>query len=83
MRDRFASLHLPKGASFEEHALPLQSGITNDLSLGVRLMLGAVVLVLAIGCVNIAGILLAQSSTRARELAIRLALGASRARLIA
>lgn len=83
MQDRFASLHLPKGVHFEEHALPLQSGITQDLRSGVQLMWGAVLLVLVIGCVNIAGVLLAQSAGRTRDLATRLALGASRARLVA
>ncbi len=70
------------GLSVEERALPLQTGITYDLRSRVQLMWGAVVLVLFIGCVNIAGILMARSAARAREFATRLALGASRFRLI-
>ena len=83
MRDRFASLHLPAGVHFEEQAVPLETGITNDIRTGVFLMWGAVLLVLLIGCVNITGILLASSAARTRELATRLALGATRARLVA
>jgi predicted permease len=45
-------------------------------------LLGAVLAVLAIGCVNIAGILLVRGIKREREMAMRVAVGAGRARLI-
>jgi len=58
--------------------IPLRRGLTQELRLPLLILLGAVAIVLFIGCVNIAGLLLAQAATRAPEMATRMALGAAR-----
>ena len=82
MQPVFKGRHLPRGVSVQERAIPLQAGLTTDIRSNIEVMWAAVGLVLLIGCVNIAGILLVRSATRSREIATRMALGASRARVI-
>jgi len=64
------------------HLQPLDQAVVGKSKGPLWILLGAVLAVLAIGCVNVAGLLLARGVKREREMAMRTAVGAGRTRLV-
>lgn len=72
----------PADQHFTAFAVPLADEILGGVRPAIFLLLGAVAFLLLIACANVASLLLARSETRQRDVALRAALGSSRARLV-
>jgi len=72
----------PSSTAWEGRVEPLKARMTKNVRTALWVMLAAVAFVLLIALVNVGNLLLARASARQKEIGIRVALGASRARII-
>jgi predicted permease len=79
---RQAGANSGRKVELEPELIPLESEVLGSSRRGLMLLLASVTAVLLIVCVNLASLLLARASSRMHDMAVRSAMGATRARLI-
>ena len=81
LANRLSATYPQTNSQTSASVMPLREAIAGDARPAMRLLLGAVTLVLVLACVNVANLLLARGVSRGRDIAIRTALGASGQRI--
>ncbi len=61
---------------------PLLESVVGDMGQTIKILFGATAVLLLIACINVTNLLLSRGTVRAREIALRVAVGASRARIV-